>query len=118
MKHIIGGLLLAACTLTGCSAVEEAAGGPTIENYTCADLAEDAVELGENPAGVALLKVRSPEMTEDNRTDYTLPTGTGETVLLQCKGAGVFNNGMTNRVKLEATVDADEDIFVGWEPLG
>lgn len=116
MNRIIGGLL-AVAMLTGCSAIEEAASGPSVETYTCADLAKEAADIGENALGVSLLKVRAPEITKDHRTDYTVPTGAEDVVVLQCKGTGVFSSGETGNVKLEMTVDADEDMFVSWEPI-
>lgn len=117
MKRIIGGLLMIG-VLAGCSAVEEAVTEPGIDDdYSCTDLAEEAAGL-ESDTGVSLLKVRDPQVTQDNRADYTAPTGADEVVLLQCKGTGVFSNGMTNRVKIEATIDADEDMFVSWQPIG
>lgn len=113
----LGGTIVAAILLAGCSEMASSGGDTVNDEYTCEDLAEEAAALGESSTGVSLLKVRQPEMVTDNRADYQVPTGSGETLVLECRGAGVFSNNAKSDVKLKATVDADEDYWVSWAPV-
>lgn len=87
---------------------------PSAQDITCADLAEEAVSLSEDQ-DVQLLKVREPEIELDQRLTYKRPTGTGETAILRCLGAGVWSDGTTSSVRLTLKVDADGDAFIGYE---
>jgi hypothetical protein len=94
--------------LTG---ADVAASGP----MTCDQLATEAVELSEDEP-VELLKVRALDVDLDQQTSgWDAPTGADETVVLRCTGRGVWSDGSKQGVRLELSVDADEDYFVSYQ---
>lgn len=100
--------------LTGCSAVAEEASQAAMESFDCDDLAQDAVRASEGKT-IELLKVRSPRMLVDNRTTYSEPTGTGESLILKCEGMGVWSDGSNSSVVIKSTIDADGDTWTQYQ---
>ena len=114
-RHIVttasAAMLLGA--LSACGTMESAA--DTYSDYTCADLADEAVSISEGQ-DVELVKVRSPKIVKDHRDDVTVPKGDGDALVLSCRGTGVWSDGgPTSQVKLELTVDADKELFVRYQ---
>lgn len=88
---------------------------PSSGPMTCAQLAGEAVELSEGEP-TELLKVRALDVDLDQQeSGWDAPTGAGETVVLRCTGRGVWSDGSKQNVRLELTVDADEDYFVSYQ---
>lgn len=86
---------------------------------TCDVAAEEAVFISANSGDLTtkLLKVREPVVVEDHRANYQRPSGADDVLLIACEGAGVWEDGSTSPVRVEVTVDADEDVFVYYEAL-
>ncbi|WP_250001434.1 hypothetical protein [Actinoplanes sp. M2I2] len=82
----------------------------------CRLLAEEAVRIsGESGNDVKVIKIRALKVLQDNRKTYTLPTGSGSTLVLSCSGRAVTSAGLANiPILLRMTVDADSDYFVGY----
>lgn len=93
-------------------------GGDPFADYGCSDLADDAVTMSEDEDGLyTLLKVRNPRVVEDNRETYELPNGTGESLVLLCRGTGVWDDGDVTPIRLKLSVDAGGDSWVSYEAL-
>lgn len=99
-------------TKTVAPTTESASSG--LVDFTCDDLAEQAVEISEGN-DVELIKVRSPEVVEDNRLTYEEPNDDSSVVVFSCSGTGVWSNNEEQSVLVKATVDSDGDFFVGYE---
>jgi hypothetical protein len=109
---------LASSAVTGCSAIEEAVADQGAAAMDCDILADDAVRISnEQESMVELLKVRSPTVVTDNTDSYTLPTGTGESLILKCEGMGVWSDGSNDKVRLKATIDADGETWVSYQAI-
>jgi hypothetical protein len=98
--------------------MEEALDAASATTTTCDDLASEAVRISEEQeAVVKLLKVRQPDVVEDNRETYEVPSGGDDVLVLSCKGVGVWSDATKSDVQLELTVDSDGDEFVSYEPI-
>jgi len=86
---------------------------------TCDAAAEEAVTISANSGDLTtkLLKVREPAVVEDNRADLQQPSGTGDVLVMACEGVGVWEDGSNDRVRIEVSLDADQDVFVFYESL-
>ncbi|RIJ76561.1 hypothetical protein D1871_11905 [Nakamurella silvestris] len=81
---------------------------------TCDSLAKEAVDISAEK-DIRLLKVRSPEVLEDNRASYEKPSGDSTAIVLSCTGTGAWSNATETNVLLELTVDSDGDFFIGYK---
>ena len=87
----------------------------------CKSLGKQAAKISADQAnGLSpiLLKVRALKTLKDNRDSWDLPKGDGETLLLSCRGTGVWSDMSKSPVRLRWTVDADGDDFVEYQPIG
>lgn len=89
----------------------------SLSSYDCEDLAEEAMSLSEGEFS-QLLDVRQPHIVEDHREDYELPTGTDESLVIECEGLGVWSHGTNSPVSLRLTVDADGQAWIRYQDLG
>ncbi|HEX8630278.1 MAG TPA: hypothetical protein VF755_19135, partial [Catenuloplanes sp.] len=86
--------------------------------YTCTKLAEQAVMVSDGTSqGRKLIKVRATRAVTDNRSTYRPPSGTGEALVLSCRGTGIWSAGTASPVLLTLTVDAASDPFVSYREL-
>lgn len=100
-------------------AVAAEGGSDSITSTEACEMAADqAVRISaEQAVGITLLKVRALEAVKDARDTYTLPTGAHEVAVLVCEGVGVWSDGdNSTRVRIKVTADADDDVFVYYEP--
>jgi hypothetical protein len=130
---VLGGLIVIGALASGGSDVPTAesasrtqpAPGPALEEggvdlatVSCDDAVAEAVAISAASGDLTmkLLKVREPAIIEDRRTDFQLPAGTDDALVLACGGAGVWEDGSNSPVRVEVRVDADEDVFISYEP--
>lgn len=102
------------------TSADEAGLGESLSSAQACDAAvEEAVNLSaEQSTSIQLLKVRGVRVLEDNRETYTVPTGTREATVVECKGTGVWSDGdSTTKVLIRVTVDADSEFFVYYEAV-
>jgi hypothetical protein len=137
-RAVAGAVLAAALTtFCGCAAVPTTDGAspatrerdspavasdetPSLMSVGCKRLGKQAAEISDeqsNGMSLILLKVRAPRIIKDNRETYKLPKGDKETLLLSCRGTGVWSDMSKSPVLLRWTVDADGDDFVAYEPI-
>ncbi|WP_029253916.1 DUF2510 domain-containing protein [Paraoerskovia marina] len=86
----------------------------------CEVLGTEAVRIAADQADGftdQLIKVRQPEMVEDNRLTYEIPTDTSDALIYSCTGTGIYSSGDDATVNMEATVDSDGDWFIYFEPV-
>lgn len=95
-----------------------AAGTEDFSDISCDILGEEAVLLSQETAAgeAALVKIRESAVVEDNRTDYTLPTGVEESLVLSCRGTAAWDDTAESSVLTELTIDADGELFVAFVP--
>jgi hypothetical protein len=122
VSPVLNAVSAASSTAADSSASADAGQDPPADalvSYTCDDLSRDAVRISaKNKALVTLLKVREPRMVRDNRSTYVIPTGARESLVLACKGTGVWSDGdSTTNVRMQLTIDADGDSWVFYRPV-
>jgi hypothetical protein len=90
-----------------------------MDSITCDELADEAVRISEEDTGfgVKLLKVHTPQLVEDNRDDYEIPTGANRERIMACRGGGSWADGDTVDVRVELSVDADDEQWVFFKPM-
>lgn len=115
MRKLLGGILVAV-SLTGCAAIQEAAGrdgaASDFAQYECSDLAETA-ESESAGASMEVSDIRDLKAAVDHRDTYAPGDGG---VVLRCSGNGKWTGLGRGRVVLELTEDQDSGgPWVTWE---
>lgn len=82
---------------------------------SCAQLGVEAARVSQGGTP-ELLTVRAPTMVNDDRATYnaayTKNAGKKATLLMVCKGTGVWSDGTNTALTLQLTVNAKGDQFV------
>lgn len=108
---VVAGIMLAAFIVVA----SVSAGGSSFDG-DCDSISEAAVQLSEDQDAVPLLvKVRAPSAVLDNRDTYERPTGTGDALILMCRGVGVWSTVSNSPVVVKVTEDSDGDQFIFYD---
>jgi hypothetical protein len=98
---------------------EAPAGAPDVvrEDFAgldCDALGAEAVAMSQESAdaGAVLLDVRESTPVEDHRTDYAVPAGADESLVLSCRGTAAWDDATQTSVLTELTIDADAELYV------
>jgi hypothetical protein len=91
------------------------------EAFGCEDLIGDVVGLEpSNPLSPTLLQIYNPKEVSNKLAVYAagdlrIPKGAVDVVVLECEGTGSFNDTSTATIRFYATVDVNDDSWVGYE---
>lgn len=83
---------------------------------TCEDLADEAVLISQEGGDLlSIVEVSELAIGEDHRTDYDVPSGTDESLVLSCTGTAAWEDGSSDPVLLELTLDGAGEVYVYYD---
>lgn len=80
----------------------------------CDTLVVEAVAMSKDYPGADLTEIWEAVVVEDHRVDHAAPAGADHSLVLSCRGRGVWADGLESPVLMELTIDAAGELYVGY----
>lgn len=88
-----------------------------LEDLTCPGIAADAVLYSDSTdhVGPPLIDITEIEVVEDRRAVATVPAGSIEELVLDCRGVAEWSDGLIQPIRVWAMIDSDAETWIMWE---